>query len=83
MLSKAVIILASFTAPEQVGMNAKTMLWMLPLAAAIAGIYKAVKLHEITLKSFLKEAAVLFASIVVFIIAAAAALSLITYLATE
>jgi len=83
MLSNTILVLASFTAPEQIGMNPKTMLWMLPLAAAIASIYKAIKLRDITLKTFLREALILFGSIVVFIIAAAAVLSLITYIAIE
>lgn len=83
MLSSSFLILANFTAPEQIGMNPRTMLWMLPLAAAIASIYKAIKLHDFTFKAFFRQAFILFVSIVVFIIAAGAALSLIAYIVTE
>jgi len=83
MLSNTIFILASFSAPEEIGVNAKSMLWMVPLAAAIACVYKAIKLQKITIASFVKEAAILFVSIVVFIITAAVVLTVITFLATE
>lgn len=76
-------ILASFTSPEEIGVNPQSMLWMLPLAAAIAVIYKAIKLPKITAGKFVKESAVLFGSIVAFIIATAVALCVVAYLATE
>jgi hypothetical protein len=76
-------LLAAFTAPEDIKMNPLSVLWMLPLAAAVAIVYKATKLPKITARHFLKEAAVLFASIVVFIIAAAAVLWFVTWLAIE
>jgi hypothetical protein len=76
-------LLASFTAPEDIRMNPQSMLWMLPLAAAIAVVYKATKLHAITPRSFIKESCLLFASIVVFVVAAAAVVWLVTYLAIE
>ncbi len=83
MLSDCVRLLAAFTAPEELTMNPQSMLWMLPLAAAVAVVYKAIKLPTITARSFIKESFLLFASIVVFIIAAAAVLWLVTYLAIE
>lgn len=76
-------ILAAFTAPEDIKMNPQSMLWILPLAAAIAVVYKATKLSRITLGNFLKQAFILFASIVLFVIAAALTLWLVTYLATQ
>ena len=83
MLSNAAYLLASFTAPQDVTMNPQSMLWMFPLAAAIAIIYKVMKLPRITAINFLKETSILFASIIIFIIAASAVLWLATYLALE
>ena len=75
--------MATFTAPEQIGTNPQSMLWLLPLAAAIAIVYKATKLPKITLGDFLKESGSLFGSIVVFIIITALALYALTWLVTE
>jgi hypothetical protein len=83
MLNSIAVLLAAFTAPEDIKMNPQSMLWMLPLAAAVAIVYKATKLHKITARLFLKETALLFTSIVVFIIAAAAVLWFVTWLAIE
>jgi len=76
-------LLASFTAPENITVNPQSMLWMLPLAAAVAVIYKATKMPRITARIFLKESIVLFASIVVFIVAVVAVLWFVTWLAIE
>jgi hypothetical protein len=79
----AICIMASFTAPEKIGTTPQAMLWLLPLAAAIAVIYKATKLPTITAGKFVKEAAILFGSIVVFIIITALALHALAFLITE
>jgi hypothetical protein len=42
------------------------MLWLLPLVASIAVVYKATKLPEIKATNFIKESVVLFGSIVIF-----------------
>jgi hypothetical protein len=76
-------VLASFTSPEEIGVNPQSMLWMLPLAAAIAVVYKAIKMSKITPGNFVKESVMLFGSIVVFIIATAVILCFAAYLATE
>lgn len=76
------LILASFTAPEQVGVNPQSMLWLLPLAAAIAIVYKAIKLQNITTGYFVKEVAGLFGSIVVFIVVSALILFILARLVT-
>ena len=76
-------LLASFTAPENIGMNPQSLLWLIPLAAAVAIIYKAVKMQKITMANFLKETISLFVSMVVFIIVTAAVLWFVTYLAIE
>ncbi len=76
-------IMATFTSPENIGTNPQSLLWLLPLAAAIAVVYKATKLSTITAGNFIKEAAVLFGSIVIFIIITALALYALAWLITE
>ena len=77
------IIMATFTAPEKIGANLQSMLWLLPLVAAIAIIYKAMKLPTITAGNFIKEVAALFGSIVVFIITITLALYASAWLITQ
>ena len=79
----AACIMASFTAPENIGTTAQSMLWLLPLAATIAVVYKATKVQTITADKFTKEALVLFGSIIVFIIVTALALHALAWLITE
>ena len=83
MSAEAILVMASFTAPEEIGTNPQSMLWLLPLAAAIAVVYKATKLPTITAGNFIKEAAALFGSIVVFIIITALTLFTLGWLITE
>ena len=71
MFSEVVFFVASLTTPEKVETTPQSMLWLLPLAAAIAAVYKATKLPEITAGNFLKETAALFGSIVLFVAATA------------
>ncbi len=61
----AAFVMATFTTPEQIGATPQSMLWLLPLVAAIAIVYKATKLPEIKVANFLKEVVILFSSIVV------------------
>lgn len=60
-------IMASFTSPEGIGLSPQVMFLLLPLTASIAIIYKTTKLPTITAGNLIKEAATLFASIIVFI----------------
>ncbi|MFQ6036752.1 MAG: hypothetical protein ACE5NM_13015 [Sedimentisphaerales bacterium] len=60
-------VMASITIPEKIGTNPQSILWLLPLTAAIVIVYKATKLPTITLGTFVKETAVLVGSIVIFI----------------
>ena len=83
MFAQTYSLLATFTSPETIRVNPQSMLWLLPLAAAIAVVYKAIKLPKISTGNFLKESVVLFGSIVVFIIAAAMILCVVAWLATE
>lgn len=78
----AAFIMASFTVPEKIGSNPQAMIWLLPLAAAIAVVYKATKIPTITAGNFIKEVVILFGSIVVFIIAVALFLYALAWLIT-
>ena len=83
MMITTSFIIASFTIPEQIGTTPQSMLWLLPLVASIAIVYKATKLPEIKLGNFIKEAVVLFASIVVFMLVTAIILYAVAWLVLE
>ena len=80
MSMEAIFVIATFTAPENFGANPLSMLWLLPLVAAIAIIYKATKLPVIKAANFIKETSILFGSIIVFIIIAALTLHVFAWL---
>ena len=73
-------VMATFTAPENIRTNPQSMLWLLPLVAAIAAAYKATKLPTITAAVFLKEVAILSGSIVAFVIITALVLYTLAWL---
>ena len=73
-------LLATFMAPEFVGTDPRSLLWMLPLAMLGTVTYKAIKLPEITLMNFIKEVAILFAFLIALIIALMLALFVITWM---
>lgn len=83
MSAIAAFVIANFTVPERITVNPQSMLWLLPLVAAIAIIYKATKVPKITVVSFLKEVVVLFGSIVVFMAVTAVVLGVLSWLITE
>ncbi len=83
MMTTASFIMASFTIPEQISTTPHSMLWLLPLVAAIAIVYKATKLPEIKVANFIKEAVVLFGSIIVFMFVTAFILYAIAWLVIE
>ena len=83
MLQKVLFIMATFTEPEKFGPTPQSMLWLLPLVAAIAIIYKATKVPKITAANFIKEVTILFGSIIVFIVIAALGLYTVAWLITE
>jgi hypothetical protein len=83
MTDSITVILGSFTTPMRIGTDPASMLWLLPLVAAIAIVYKATKVHKIRLQPFVKETAVLFGSILVFIVVAAVILYGLTWIVTE
>ena len=79
----AALVIATFTTPEKIGANPQSMLWLLPLVAAIAIVYKATKLPEIKAANFLKETVILFGSIFVFMSITALVLCAIAWLIIE
>jgi hypothetical protein len=55
--------LANFTVPYEIGGDSMSLLWLLPLLAAVAIVYKALKLPVITANKFIREVVVLFGTI--------------------
>jgi len=76
-------IMATFTTPEAIGTDAKSFLWLLPLAAAVASVYKALKLKEISAQNFVKETLILFGTIILFMAMVAIALYVVACLLIE
>jgi hypothetical protein len=76
-------IIATFTTPESIGNDAKSFLWLLPLVAAIASVYKALKLDSISARNFIRETLILFGTIVLFTAAIALALYAIAHFITN
>jgi len=79
----AAFVMATFTTPENISVNPKSMLWLLPLVAAISIVYKTTKLPKIRFVHFVKESVVLFGSIVVFMAITALVLCAFAWLVTE
>ena len=75
-------IIASFTAPENIGTTPLSLLWMFPLLGSVAIIYKATKMRVIFTARFLREVVVLFVSISVFMVLVAAALHVVVWFLT-
>ena len=75
-------ILATFTAPENIGTDPRSLLWMFPLLASVSIIYKATKMRVIFTGKFIKEVVVLFISLSLFMIAVGVALYLLVWLLT-
>ncbi|UCC99131.1 MAG: hypothetical protein JSW66_04440 [Phycisphaerales bacterium] len=79
----AAFVMASFTVPERIGVDPQSMVWLLPLVAAIAIVYKATKVPRIKAAPFIREVVVLFGSIVVFMVVTALVLYALAWLVTE
>jgi len=76
------IVVASFTAPENIGMDAGNLLWIFPLLLSVAVIYKATKMRVIFLRRFFREVVVLFCTLSVVIILIAALLHIGVWILT-
>lgn len=83
MINSTALIIASFTSPMYIPMAPASLLWMFPLLAAVAIIYKATKLRVIFLKKFAKEVAILFATIAIFMVAAIIILNILVHVLTN
>ena len=79
----AAFVIATFTVPERISVDPQSLLWLLPLVASIAIVYKTTKLPKIRPANFLKEVVVLFGSIVVFMVVTAVVLYVLAWLVTE
>jgi len=77
------MLLASFTVPMRIDTDPASMLWLVPLVAAIAVVYKATKVRRVHAYPFIKESAVLFGSIMVFIVVAAVILFAVAWIVTD
>jgi len=75
MTSLIGIVMGSFSQPMPIDTNAASLVWLLPLVAAIAIVYKATKVREIQIRPFAKE--------LVFIIVAALILYVVAWVITE
>ena len=82
MINELGLIIASFTAPENIPTDPKAMLWIFPLLAAIATVYKATKTRVIFMKKFAKSVIVLFTTLSLFLILTAVALHVIVWIFT-
>ncbi len=76
-------IIASFTQPVNIGVNPQSMLWLIPLFVSFSIVYKTTKLPNIKFTSFIKDVAILFGSIMIFIIITAAVLYSFAWILTE
>jgi hypothetical protein len=82
MSSGAFELLASFTTPIEIGTDPMSMLWMFPLLAAVAIIYKAVKMRVMFMGKYFREVFILFVSISIFIVLIGIALHILVYFLT-
>lgn len=82
MIQNIYNIVAAFTVPEYIGVEPRTMLWMFPLLASIAIVYKATKLRVMFLGKFFKEAAILFCTLSLFMILLGIALHIVVRILT-
>ena len=77
------LVLAAVTAPIEIGTTPSSMLWMFPLLAAIALVYKATKMRVLFTKKYLLESLLLFLSVSGFLIMAIIVLNLLSWLVTS
>ena len=68
MLALAANVMAGFMIPEEIGTTPRSLLLLIPLLVSIAVIYKATKVSRVSAGNFLKESALLFGSILVFMV---------------
>lgn len=79
----SMLITGTFIVPHAIGVNTAGFLWLLPLATAIAVVYKALKTKEITPVKFAVQSLVLTGTILFFMAIVAAGLYGIAWIITE
>ncbi len=79
MIEFAGFLIASFSAPEELGTNPQSLLLLVPLVLTIAVVYKATKVARVTAGNFIKESVLLFFSIVIFMVITALILSSVAW----
>lgn len=82
MLDNFANIVATFMAPENIGTTPKSLLLMFPLLASVSIIYKATKLRVIFVYKFIKEVAILFLTLSLFMTGVAILLYFIVWIVT-
>ncbi len=79
----AIPMLSTFTTPETISTAPAAILWLIPLTASIAIVYKATKVRKMTFLPFFRQVAVLVGTILIFIFIAAIVLCMIAWLFNE
>ena len=80
---ESVLLASLFLRPMLVPTEPVSLLWLFPVCLAIALVYKAIKLENIAPAAFAREVALLFVTIVAFLIVVALCLLAIVALATR
>ena len=73
-------LLASFSTPINITTDPASMLWMFPLLASIAIIYKATKMRVLFIKTFIIETVKVFLTLCGVMILAIIVLNLVVWL---
>jgi len=76
-------IVATFTAPENIVMDAGSTLWIFPLLLSVAVIYKATKMRVIFLRRFFMEILILFCTLSVVMVLIVALLYVVVRILTS
>lgn len=82
MLNEFASMLGSFRSPIDIGTTPMSLLWMFPLLASIAVVYKAIKLRVLFWGKFAKEVGILFLTISIFMILTGVALNVVVWVLT-
>ncbi len=77
------IVIAGFTAPEEIGTTKQSLLLLLPLVVSIAVVYKATKVPKIMFGNFIKETLLLFLSIMASLLLITLILAAIAHFVTQ
>ena len=76
-------VLAGFLAPLDIGTTPLSLLWMFPLLASIAVVYKTTRMRILFFKTLLAESLILFLTLSGFMILAGIVLNLVVWLAVS